>query len=156
MSTRLSGPERRLSILREAQRLFADKGFHGVSIDDIARAVNVSPAILYRHFESKQELYDAVLQELSGQRESYVDMVINRGTSFEDILAGMTQVFISSIERNPNLLRIEMQSLLDGNPATGEFSRTAGKALPTILNLASMNACPTIPPTVKSPYCRPR
>ena len=73
MSTRLSGPERRLSILKAAQQLFAENGFHGLSIDDIARAGDISPAIIYRHFTSKQTLYDEVLQELASQRESYVD-----------------------------------------------------------------------------------
>ncbi|MCK4676270.1 MAG: helix-turn-helix transcriptional regulator, partial [Gammaproteobacteria bacterium] len=57
LNHRLSGPERRESILSAAQGLFASKGFHGVSVDEIARAVNVSPAILYRHFDSKQTLY---------------------------------------------------------------------------------------------------
>ena len=128
MSTRLSGPERRQTILRESQRLFAEKGFHGVSIDEISRAVDVSPAILYRHFASKQALYDAVLEELSHQRESYVDAVLNRGTSFEDVLAGMTHIFITSFDKNPNLLRIEMQSLLDGNPATSEFFKHRWKS----------------------------
>ncbi|MGB5582372.1 MAG: helix-turn-helix domain-containing protein, partial [Gammaproteobacteria bacterium] len=75
MSVRLPGPERRESILKAAQRLFADKGYHGVSIDEIAREVAVSPAILYRHFKSKQLLYDAVLNEMSAQRESYVQTV---------------------------------------------------------------------------------
>ena len=128
MSTRLSGPERRQTILKESQRLFAEKGFHGVSIDEISRAVDVSPAILYRHFNSKQDLYNAMLHELACQRESYVDTVINSGTNFEDVLTGMTQVFISSIDKNPNLLRIEMQSLLDGNPASGEFFKHRWKS----------------------------
>lgn len=128
MSTRLSAPERRISILKAAQQLFAEKGFHGVSIDDIARAVNVSPAILYRHFDSKQTLYNEVLQELACQRESYVETVINRGTSFEDVLEGMTHIYIESIVHNPNLLRIELQSLLDGNQATSEFFKNRWKS----------------------------
>jgi len=138
MNTRLSGPERRQSILKEAQRLFADKGFHGVSIDEIARAVHVSPAILYRHFASKQALYDAVLQELSSQRESYVDAVVNSNANFEEVLIGMTEVFIRSIDENPNLLRIEMQSLLDGNPATSEFFENRWKSFADYINY-SMN-----------------
>ncbi len=121
MSARLPGPERRESILTAARRLFAEKGYHGVSIDEIAREVAVSPAILYRHFKSKKELYDAVLQSMSAQRESYVQTVINSGTSFEDVLTGMTQVYIKSIQANPDLLRIELQSLLDRNPATSDF-----------------------------------
>jgi len=128
MGTRLSAPERRASILSASQRLFADKGFHGVSIDDIAGAVNVSPAILYRHFASKQELYDTVLQELSCQRESYVTTVVNNSSNFEDVLSGMTQVYINSVADNPDLLRIEMQSMLDGSPATSEFFENRWKS----------------------------
>lgn len=136
MSTRLPGPERRLLILKESQRLFAEKGFHGVSIDEIARAVNVSPAILYRHFESKQALYDAVLRELSSQRESYVEAVINSGAGFEEVLVSMTEVFIHSIDENPNLLRIEMQSLLNGNPATSEFFENRWKSFTDYINFS--------------------
>ncbi len=136
MSTRLPGPERRLLILKESQRLFAEKGFHGVSIDEIARAVNVSPAILYRHFESKQALYDAVLRELSSQRESYVEAVINSGAGFEEVLISMTEVFIHSIDENPNLLRIEMQSLLDGNSATSEFFENRWKSFNDYINFS--------------------
>jgi AcrR family transcriptional regulator len=128
VSVRLPGPERRDTILKAAQRLFAEKGYHGVSIDEIAREVDVSPAILYRHFKSKQILYTAVLQEMSAQRESYVQTVINSGTSFEDVLTGMTQVYIKSIEENPDLLRIELQSLLDRNPATSDFFQNRWKS----------------------------
>ncbi len=128
MSVRLPGPERRDSILKAAQRLFSEKGYHGVSIDEIARKVDVSPAILYRHFKSKQMLYDAVLQAMSAQRESYVQTIINSGTSFEDVLTGMTQVYIKSISDNPDLLRIELQSLLDKNPAASDFFKNRWKS----------------------------
>jgi len=128
VSSRLPGPERKESILKAAQRLFAEKGYHGVSIDEIAREVHVSPAILYRHFKSKQVLYEAVLHQLSGQRESYVQTVVNSGNSFEDVLTGMTQVYIKSIHDNPDFLRIELHSLLDGNPASSEFFKNRWKS----------------------------
>ena len=128
MSHRLSGPERRETILSAAQGLFASKGLHGVSVDEIARAVNVSPAILYRHFASKQSLYEAVLEKFSCQRQSYVDTIVNHGTRFEDALAGMTQVYISSIADNPDILRIELHSLLEGNPATLVFFQNRWKS----------------------------
>jgi AcrR family transcriptional regulator len=128
LSNRLSGPERRETILSAAQGLFASKGFHGVSVDEIARAVDVSPAILYRHFTSKQSLYDAVLEEFSCQRQSYVDTIVNHGTSFEDALAGMTQVYLSNIAANPDILKIELHSLLEGNPATLAFFQNRWKS----------------------------
>lgn len=128
MSTRLSGPERKRSIISAARGLFARKGFHGVSIDEIARAVDVSPAILYRHFKSKQALYDTVLEEFSGLRQSYVDTIVKHGTRFEDALAGMTEVFIEGMADNPDILRIELQSMLEGNPTTIEFFRNRWKS----------------------------
>jgi len=80
------------------------------------------------HFKSKRLLYDAVLQTLSSQRESYVQTIINSGTSFEDVLTGMTQVYIKSFSDNPDLLRIEFQSLLDKNPATSDFFNNRWKS----------------------------
>jgi AcrR family transcriptional regulator len=128
LSNRLSGPERKETILSAAQGLFASKGFHGVSVDEIARAVNVSPAILYRHFTSKQTLYNAVLEKFSNQRQSYVDTIVKHGTSFEDALAGMTQVYITNIAENPDILRIELHSLLEGNTATLAFFQNRWKS----------------------------
>lgn len=128
MSARLSGPARKATILDAAKVLFAEKGFHGVSIDEISRAVRVSPAILYRHFDSKHDLYEAVIGEFSKQRESYVDTIINHGTSFEDVLLGMTQTFIQSIADNPDILRIEMQSLLEGHSSTSDFFKNRWKS----------------------------
>jgi TetR/AcrR family transcriptional regulator, cholesterol catabolism regulator len=47
---------RRSELTREAARLFAEKGYHGTSIGDLARALGVQKASLYAHIESKQDL----------------------------------------------------------------------------------------------------
>jgi AcrR family transcriptional regulator len=47
---------RRSELTREAARLFAEKGYHGTSIGDIADAMGVQKASLYHHIESKAEL----------------------------------------------------------------------------------------------------
>lgn len=60
MSTRTAAPNRREQILREAARLFAERGFHGVGVDEIGAAVGISGPGLYRHFAGK----DAMLAEL--------------------------------------------------------------------------------------------
>jgi len=121
LTKRLSAEDRRASIIDVAKRLFAQNGFHGVSIDEIVKQVGVSPAILYRHFNSKDELYEAVLHEFSCTRESYVDAVVSDDTCFETMLRGMTQVFINSIVNHPDLLKMEMHSQLEGSDASREF-----------------------------------
>src|SRR5262249_62182147 len=56
--------ERAASILRAASRTFARGGYADTSMDDIAAEAGVSTLMLYRHFNSKHELYQAVLDEV--------------------------------------------------------------------------------------------
>jgi AcrR family transcriptional regulator len=58
---RIPAAERRALILREAGRLFAQDGYAGTRLDDVAVAANVTKPIVYRHFESKKALYLALL-----------------------------------------------------------------------------------------------
>lgn len=50
----------REKIMNAAQRLFARRGFEGISIRDIAKAVGMTTASLYYHFPSKEEIFVAV------------------------------------------------------------------------------------------------
>ncbi|WP_069811248.1 SACE_7040 family transcriptional regulator [Streptomyces sp. TP-A0874] len=59
-AARVGSTARREQILREAARLFAERGFHGVGVDEIGAAVGISGPGLYRHFAGK----DAMLAEL--------------------------------------------------------------------------------------------
>src|SRR5262249_54169592 len=56
--------ERAASILRAASRTFARGGYAETSMDDIAAEAGVSKLILYRHFNSKHDLYRTVLDEV--------------------------------------------------------------------------------------------
>lgn len=58
---RMPRAERREQILGAATRAFAGAGFAATGLDDIAAEAGISRVILYRHFESKSDLYRAVL-----------------------------------------------------------------------------------------------
>jgi AcrR family transcriptional regulator len=60
--TRLPASERRQAIIEAATRVFVRSSYSGATTADIARAAGVSEPILYRHFDSKRELYLACLQ----------------------------------------------------------------------------------------------
>jgi AcrR family transcriptional regulator len=62
---RLPRAERRASILVGAAHAFAGAGFTTTSMADVAHASGVTPLIVYRHFGSKEELYRAVLADVS-------------------------------------------------------------------------------------------
>lgn len=55
-------PQTRDRILDEAEALFANKGFAGTSVRDIANKAGLTPASLYNHFSNKDALYRAVLE----------------------------------------------------------------------------------------------
>ncbi len=55
--------QRRLELNREAARLFAEKGYHGTSIGDLAEAMGVQKGSLYAHIESKQDLLYAAMRD---------------------------------------------------------------------------------------------
>ena len=54
---------RRSELTREAARLFAEKGYHGTSIGDLAEALGVQKGSLYHHIESKQDLLYETMRE---------------------------------------------------------------------------------------------
>ena len=67
MSPRLTAPARREQILDVALEVFARSGFHGASMNDVADAAGVTKPVLYQHFDSKRELYQALLEEVGSR-----------------------------------------------------------------------------------------
>jgi AcrR family transcriptional regulator len=121
MAKRLKAAERRASILAVAKVLFADKGYPGVSVDEIAARLGVSPAVLYQHFPSKEALYEAVLSEIAAKRESYVEAVLDGPLDFASVLRRMTRLYIEAVARDPDYLRMELMSAMEGADAAKAF-----------------------------------
>jgi AcrR family transcriptional regulator len=59
---RLTAEARREVIERAAAEVFAERGYHGASIDEICRRAGVTPPVLYDHFASKLELHTRLLE----------------------------------------------------------------------------------------------
>ena len=65
-------------IMEHSLRLFAEKGYHGTSISDIAKAAGISKGLAYNYFESKQHLVESIFNrilELSSVYEKMVDEI---------------------------------------------------------------------------------
>src|SRR5215467_2892624 len=75
---RMTGQERRQQLLDIGRRLFAERGFEGTSIEEIAAQADVSKPVVYEHFGGKEGLYAVVVD-----RE--VERFLAMGT---DILGG--------------------------------------------------------------------
>ncbi len=64
---RLTATARREQILDVALEVFGRAGFHGASMNDVADAAGVTKPVLYQHFDSKRELYRALLEEVGSR-----------------------------------------------------------------------------------------
>src|SRR4030042_2849253 len=61
-------------ILKQAMKLFLEKGYHGTSIDDITQAAGLTKGALYWHFRSKEDLLRRIAEEFE---KSFLDGLIN-------------------------------------------------------------------------------
>jgi AcrR family transcriptional regulator len=57
----MTGKERRLQLVDVGRRLFAEKGFEGTSVEEIAAKAGVSKPVVYEHFGGKEGLYAVVV-----------------------------------------------------------------------------------------------
>ncbi len=64
---RLPADQRRRQLLDVACEVFADRGFHATSMDDVALAAGVTKPVLYQHFSSKRALYADLLDDVGNQ-----------------------------------------------------------------------------------------
>ena len=62
---RLKAPQRREQLISVATKLFAERGYEATTTAAIAEAAGVTEPILYRHFEGKQDLFVAIVREMS-------------------------------------------------------------------------------------------
>ena len=69
-------------ILDNSLKLFANKGFHGTSISDIAKAAGISKGLAYNYFESKEKILNAIFEE-----------AINSGSILEEQLKNITDPY---------------------------------------------------------------
>lgn len=97
MPIRLSADERRAQLERIAGRLFADGGYHGVSMEQLADAAGVSKPVLYQHFPSKRELYLALIRDAVHEMEARVRAALKGTTDNRARVEGATATYFAFV-----------------------------------------------------------
>lgn len=107
MSTRLPAPARRRQLLDVAVTVFAGRGFHVTSMNDIADAAGVTKPVLYQHFPSKRHLYLEALTEVGNRlRQSIEKATTDAVSPREQVRSGMLAYlrFVAEDQDGFNLL----------------------------------------------------
>jgi AcrR family transcriptional regulator len=94
---RLPVEERRELVLEAAGRLFGERGYEGTRIEDIAAAAGVTKPIVYRHFDSKRDLYLALLDRHRDDLPGFVASMPAGGSTVERLRA-VLDVWLDYVE----------------------------------------------------------
>ena len=123
----MTGQERRQQLLDVGRKLFAERGFEGTSIEEIAAQAGVSKPVVYEHFGGKEGLYAVVVdREVDRLLTTVTDLLIEADHSREKFeLAAVA--LLRYIETNADGFRILVR---DSPPASG--SGTFGTLLSDI------------------------
>jgi len=100
-SGKRDGAATRASILREALRLFARKGYDATSVKDIASAVGVADAALYRHFPGKHDIASAVFRQHYGALAQSIAAIADQHDATADVLRQLVRLLCELHDSEP-------------------------------------------------------
>lgn len=116
---RISAEDRRASILVAAERAFAAGPFHQVSLEDVAREAEVSKALIYEHFDSKRDLYQALLSSAADELMRRVKQGVLEGATREQRLLAGIEAFVGFVAARPGASRLLFHDVADPDVARG-------------------------------------
>jgi len=102
---------RREQILRIAAELFAQRGFHGVSINDIGAAVGISGPALYRHFAAKEAVLGEMLVGISRTLLDEAQRRVATTSGGTDTLAALVDWHVDFAVSRPALISVQNRDL---------------------------------------------
>lgn len=125
---RMTGDKRREQILQTAVSLFSQRGFKGTTTKEIARAAGVSEAMVFRHFSTKSELYDAILGDKAchdGIRFPWEENpVLRTALENQDDYAVFFNIALNALtkqQEDDNFMRLLFYSALEAHELADRF-----------------------------------
>jgi AcrR family transcriptional regulator len=102
---------RREELLDIATRLFAERGYHAVSMDDIGAAAGISAAAIYRHFSNKAEIADEAFIRLGTRIVVGMELALRQAATPGEALEGIVRAFVLEALEAGDLLSVLTQTL---------------------------------------------
>jgi TetR/AcrR family fatty acid metabolism transcriptional regulator len=99
-------PEKRRAILHAAVRVFAEKGYHGCRIADVARSASVAYGLVYHYFRNKEELLESVFAEQWAILINALKALDEGPGSAADKLAGIFAFVFDVYKTAPSAVRV--------------------------------------------------
>src|SRR5689334_11093552 len=86
---------REAQMVAAAERLFSERGYHGVSMDEIAAASGITKPMLYDYFGSKEGLFLACVERARGRLFEEIASAVRGADAAEDALRAGVEAFLA-------------------------------------------------------------
>jgi AcrR family transcriptional regulator len=96
----------RKQILSAAKRIFAKKGFHKSSLEEIAREAGLGKGTIYWHFNDKADLVRAVFEDTIDEQLRWIERALGKPTDPITSIRAITKAQLTHFARNRYLLRV--------------------------------------------------
>ena len=110
------------NLLIQAELLFADKGFYGTSINDVAKTLGLTKQGLLHHFPTKEKLYGAVLESAADYLYQHFETILSKASAPKDKMLALCETVDIKDERLILVVRLFVRELLD-NPIRAEKAK---------------------------------
>ncbi len=128
---------RKEEIVAEATRLFAERGYEGASMGDLAERVGLRKASLFHHFPSKDVLYTIVLEQLLDQVKAAILTAATSDGSFEERLDALTDALTTTLGAQPHAAKLLIREAMDAGPVMRDrLAKTINDVLSASLEFA--------------------
>lgn len=98
----------RNKILVAAENAFAQKGLYGARVDEIAESAQVNKRMIYAHFESKENLYVNVIDEIYRRMSDEESNLINQHMDCVEAVNKVIEHYFKFLSENPSFVKIVM------------------------------------------------
>lgn len=117
-TVRLAKGDRRAQLLRCAITVFSERGFRGTTTKQIAERADVSEAIIFRHFPTKEELYRAIIDQQMEESQRRVEAIVRESSETKEdqkLFERLAYEILEFYRKDPAFLRLLMYSGLEGH-----------------------------------------
>ena len=121
----MRGTERREQLIAIARPLFAEKGFEGTSVEEMAASAEVSKPVIYEHFGGKEGLYAVVVDREVGYLLSEIESALAAGGRPRELVEQAALALLDYVETHTDGFRILVRDSPPGQ-STGSFASLMG------------------------------
>ena len=109
-------------LINIAETMFAEKGFYGTSIKNLADGLAIAKSTLLHHFHTKEKLYGEVLKKLASEMTEEVRDIRKQFTDEKQQILAFVQLLCDNSNKKPNRESILLRELLD-NPKRADKAK---------------------------------